>query len=201
MRVWCILVIVPVVVCDGAICVCRKAIFFYWLCGWSISGTILYCPRLMESEPIISEFQGAVENAVGESTTIEVRNSPDAIAPASATAEGWLASYDPSPKVLNLVLLAIEELVTNCIQYGYDDPHEHTIVIILTVNESNLVMNVIDDGHPFDPLTLPPPDFSRDIQDRPTGGLGIHLLRQLADHIEYERRDGTNRLTLTKGMY
>jgi serine/threonine-protein kinase RsbW len=137
---------------------------------------------------------------VGESLTIEVRNSRDAIASASAEAENWLQSYRPSPKVLNLVLLAIEELVTNWIQYGYDDAETHTVVIVLSMNDSNLTMKVIDDGHPFDPFTLPPPDFSLGIQDRPTGGLGIHLLRQLADHIEYERRDGTNRLTLTKRM-
>ena len=138
---------------------------------------------------------------MGEGLTIEVRSSPDAIAAASAKAEDWLASYHPSPKVLNLVLLAIEELVTNCVQYGYDDAHEHTVMIILSTNDSNLTMSVIDDGHPFDPLTSPPPDFSLDIQARPIGGLGIHLLRQLADHVEYERRDGTNRVTLTKRMH
>lgn len=156
--------------------------------------------RLLESALIIFEFSSGAQNIVGESLTIEVRNSPDAIAGASATAEGWLESYHPSPKVLNLVLLAIEELVTNCIQYGYDDAHEHTVLIVLSMNDSNLTMNVVDDGHPFDPLTLPPPDSSLDIGDRPIGGLGIYLLRQMADHIEYERRDGTNRLTLTKRM-
>jgi anti-sigma regulatory factor (Ser/Thr protein kinase) len=139
-------------------------------------------------------------NIVGESVTIKVRSSPEAIAPASAKAERWLESHHPSPKVLNLVLLAIEELVTNCIQYGYDDAHEHTILIVLSMNDKNLTMNVIDDGHPFDPLTRPAPDSSAAIHERPIGGLGIHLLRQLADHIEYERRDGTNRLTLTKRM-
>jgi anti-sigma regulatory factor (Ser/Thr protein kinase) len=137
---------------------------------------------------------------VGESLTIEVRNSADAIGPASATAERWLESYQPSAKVLNLVLLAIEELVTNCIQYGYDDAHQHTIVIVLSMNDSSLTMIVIDDGHPFDPLMSSPPDFSGNVRDRPIGGLGIHLLRQLADHIEYERRDGNNRLTLTTRM-
>ena len=137
---------------------------------------------------------------MGESLTIEVPNSRDAIARASAKAESWLESYDPTPQVLNLVLLAIEELVTNCIQYGYDDTNEHTIVIILSINDQELTINVIDDGHPFDPLTAPPPDFSLQVRDRPVGGLGIYLLRKLADHMSYERRDGTNRLTLTKRM-
>jgi anti-sigma regulatory factor (Ser/Thr protein kinase) len=141
-----------------------------------------------------------VQNIVGESLTIEVANCRDAIARAGGEAERWLESYQAPPQALNLVLLAIEEVVTNCIEYGYDDAGEHTIVIVLSISDGILTMNVIDDGHPFDPFTLPPPDFSLDIQDRPIGGLGIYLLRKLADHISYERRDGTNRLTLTRRL-
>jgi len=50
------------------------------------------------------------QSIVGESLNLEVRNSRDAIAPASAKAEAWLEQHDPSPQALNLVLLAIEEL-------------------------------------------------------------------------------------------
>jgi anti-sigma regulatory factor (Ser/Thr protein kinase) len=137
---------------------------------------------------------------VGESLTIEVPNSRDAIAGASAQAEAWLEPYQTSAQAVNLVLLAIEELVTNCIQYGYDDDMEHTISIVLSINDQELTLSVIDDGHPFDPLAAPSPDFSLQVRDRPIGGLGIYLLRQMADHIAYERRDGSNRLTLTKRM-
>ena len=137
---------------------------------------------------------------VGESLTIEVRNSRDAIAAASAEAEAWLQHYEASPQVLHLVLLAIEELVTNCIQYGYDDTREHTIVIALSIEDRNLTMNVTDDGHRFDPLARPAPDVSLQVEDRPVGGLGIYLLRQLADHMAYEHSNGANRVTLTKRM-
>ena len=137
---------------------------------------------------------------MGESLTIEVSNSRDAIVRANGEAERWLESYQPGPEVLNLVLLAIEEVVTNCIEYGYDDDDEHTIVIVLSISDGKLIMDVIDDGHPFDPLSQPAPNFSLDVQDRPIGGLGIYLLRKLADHISYERRDGTNRLTLTRRL-
>jgi anti-sigma regulatory factor (Ser/Thr protein kinase) len=141
-----------------------------------------------------------VQNIVGESLTIEVSNSRDAIARASGEAERWLESYQPAPQVLNLVVLAIEELVTNCIKYGYDDSDDHIIVIVLSISDGSLTMDVIDDGHPFDPLTAPPPDFSLEVQDRPIGRLGIYLLRKLADNISYERNNGTNRLTLTKRL-
>src|ERR1700761_9354103 len=128
----------------------------------------------MESALIISATPSGAQNVVGESLTIEVPNSRDAIARASGEAERWLESYRPAPAALNLVLLAIEELVTNCIEYGYDDADEHTIVIVLSISNGNLTMEVIDDGHAFDPLTSLPPDFSLDVQDRPIGGLGIY---------------------------
>jgi anti-sigma regulatory factor (Ser/Thr protein kinase) len=137
---------------------------------------------------------------VGESLTIEVKNTRDAIAPAAERAEAWLLAYDPPPNALYLVPLAIEEIVTNCIHYGYDDAGEHTIVILLSVADQTLTMTVVDDGHEFDPLARETPDLTLAAEDRPIGGLGIHLLRNLADNVAYERRDGMNRLTLTKRL-
>jgi len=144
---------------------------------------------------------GGVRMAVHENMTLEVRNSIAAIAPVSEAAEAWLQQSQPSPEAVFFLLLAIEELVTNCIKYGYDDAAEHTIVIILSVASEMLTMTVTDDGHPFDPLSVPPPNLSLDIQDRPIGGLGIYLLRELADQVAYERRENKNRLTLTKQIH
>jgi len=135
-----------------------------------------------------------------ENLTLEVRNSIAAIAPASEAAEVWLQHSQPSPEAVFFLLLAIEELVTNCIKYGYDDAAEHTIVIGLTAANEMLTMTVTDDGHPFDPLSVPRPNLALDIQDRPIGGLGIYLLRELADQVTYERRDNKNQLTLTKQL-
>jgi serine/threonine-protein kinase RsbW len=137
---------------------------------------------------------------VGESLTIEVKNTDDAIAPATEKAEAWLEAYDPSPKALYLVPLAIEEIVTNCIHYGYDDAGEHTIVITLSVADQTLTLTVEDDGHEFDPMARETPDLTAPVEERPIGGLGIHLLRNLSDGMAYERRDGMNRLTLTKRL-
>ena len=137
---------------------------------------------------------------MGECLTLELRNSRDALAPAAQAAEAWLQSHRASPDAVYFALLAIEELVTNCIDYAYDDAGEHTIVILLSATLQTLTMVVIDDGHPFDPLARPNPDLSLALEDRPIGGLGIYLLRELADHIAYERLDGQNRLTLTKQL-
>lgn len=129
-----------------------------------------------------------------------MKNSHDAIAPAAARAEAWLETHHPSARAMYLVPLAIEEIVTNCIQYGYDDGGDHTIVITLSIADRILTMTVVDDGHEFDPLANAAPDLSLDVENRPIGGLGIHLLRNLTDRMTYERRDGLNRLTLIKRL-
>lgn len=148
----------------------------------------------------VADVPKGVLTPVGESLTLQVRNTVEAIPPANAAAEAWLGAQQVSPEATYLVSLAIEELVTNCIKYAYDDAGEHTIEIVLRVADHALTMVVVDDGHAFDPLAAPPPDLSLAIEARPIGGLGIHLLRQLADEVRYERRGGTNRFTLTKLM-
>ena len=135
---------------------------------------------------------------VSEPFTLRVRNALEAISPANEAAEAWLSAQQVSPEVSFFVGLAIEELVTNCIKYGYDDVGEHFIDIALSVSDHTLTMVVVDDGRSFDPLAVPPPDLSLAIEDRPIGGLGIHMLRELADNVTYERRNGTNRVTLVK---
>ena len=137
---------------------------------------------------------------MGEPLTLRLCNTMDAIAPANEAAEAWLSKQQISPEISFFISLAIEELVTNCIKYGYDDAGEHIIDIVLSVADHTLTMTVVDDGHPFDPLSVPPPDLSLAIEDRPIGGLGIHMLRELADSMTYERRDATNRLTLVKRL-
>ena len=135
------------------------------------------------------------------SLTLHVPSVVDAIRPATEQAESWLAEQRVSFEAMYLVSLAIEELVTNCIKYGYSDTKDHIVHFVLSMEDGALRIEVVDDGDPFNPLEAPPPDLSLPIEDRPIGGLGIHLLRELADDVSYERRDGTNRLRLTKRMF
>ena len=100
----------------------------------------------------------------------------------------------------NLATLALEELVTNCIKYGYDDQAEHLIEVTMSITESELVMVFTDDGHSFNPLELPEPDTSLPIEDRAVGGLGIHMLRKMSDRMEYVDSGGENRITLRKSF-
>jgi anti-sigma regulatory factor (Ser/Thr protein kinase) len=120
------------------------------------------------------------------------------MASAAEAAEAWLEQNGAEPQAAFVILLAIEELVTNCIKYAWDDAGEHTVVLVLAAEAQSVRLTVIDDGRAFDPLDAPPPNLSTDVRERPIGGLGLHMLREMADEIVYKRRDGTNRVTLTK---
>lgn len=127
-----------------------------------------------------------------------VKNSFAEIPAANEAVSRWMTDRNVPPAIDYLANLAIEELVTNCVKYGYNDTGEHLIAIELQVAHNELVLTVTDDGNPFNPLELTPPDTHLPVEDRPIGGLGIHLLRKLSDRMEYERAEGKNRVTLWK---
>ena len=132
--------------------------------------------------------------------TLRVKNAFTEIPAANEAASRWLADRNSPPAADYLANLAIEELVTNCIKHGYDDQGEHIIEITLKLSANELVLTVTDDGHPFNPLELPEPDTNLPLEDRPIGGLGIHLLRKMSDRMEYERKGGKNQITLHKSL-
>ena len=96
------------------------------------------------------------------------------------------------------VNLVLEELGINILTHGGKDMERRPeIEIVLTSEDHALTIEVLDDGHPFDPLQdSPNPDLAATIEDRPVGGLGIHLVRNLMDDLHYQRDAGRNRLTL-----
>ena len=132
--------------------------------------------------------------------TLRIKNAFTEIPPVSETASNWLAERNAPPAADYLANLALEELITNCIKYGYDDDGEHVIEIELNFSGGELVLTLVDDGHPFNPLELPEPDTDLPVEDRPIGGLGIHLLRKMSDRMEYARLENQNRLTLRKSF-
>ena len=101
-------------------------------------------------------------------------------------------------KVLIELNLILEELVTNVIYHGYEDDAEHQITIGLALDAGRLRIEVEDDGRYFDPRDVPPPDVEASLEERPCGGLGLHLVRSLVDELKYHRSDGRNLLVLVK---
>jgi len=98
------------------------------------------------------------------------------------------------------VTLALDEVLTNIISYAYADDAEHEILVQLSLDDSELRIQVEDDGQPFDPLGLPPPDLDLSVDHRPIGGLGVHLVRRVMDGLEYRRESGRNILVMVKRL-
>ncbi len=92
--------------------------------------------------------------------------------------------------------LAIEELGTNILKYGYDDRGAHEILLRVEIEGESVRVVLEDDGHEFNPLRLPAPDVNIAAEERVPGGLGIHLVRSLAEGMEYERANGRNRVVV-----
>ena len=94
--------------------------------------------------------------------------------------------------------LALEEAVTNVILYAYPEGSDGLVDIEAVIREHTLEFIVTDNGKPFDPTAAPEADTSLGVEERPIGGLGIYLVRNIMDGVTYVRSEGKNILTMTK---
>lgn len=98
------------------------------------------------------------------------------------------------------IQMALDELLSNVILYGYDDEGLHVIDVNIEISGSRVILRVADDGRPFDPLARPEPDITLGIEERRIGGLGVHLIENLMDEVSYSRQDNLNVTVLTKDL-
>ena len=96
--------------------------------------------------------------------------------------------------------LAVEEAVVNVINYAYPKGIQGEIQIQAQANDQCLEFVISDSGTAFDPTTHQEVDTTLSVAERPIGGLGIHLITQIMDSINYERKDNKNILTLRKNL-
>ena len=101
-------------------------------------------------------------------------------------------------RVLRGLNLALEEAVTNVILYAYPEGTSGDVLVDAAAGEKALYFTITDTGKAFDPTTKEDVDINAGIEDRPVGGLGIHLVRKIMDDVRYERIGGKNVLYLTK---
>ncbi len=94
--------------------------------------------------------------------------------------------------------LALEEAVTNVIMYAYPQGSDGLVDIEAVIRKDSIDFMVIDSGKPFDPTAVPDANIESALEDRPIGGLGIFLVRNIMDTVKYERKEGKNLLSMTK---
>jgi serine/threonine-protein kinase RsbW len=106
--------------------------------------------------------------------------------------------HEVPSRALYALNLALDEVVTNVVRHGFDDPSGQELQAQVTIRGEDLTTVVIDPGRAFNPLDVAPPDLNAPLAERALGGLGVHLVRSLMDSVEYRRDNGKNVLTMRK---
>ena len=112
-----------------------------------------------------------------------------------------LAQRHALPEDLTTPLrLALDELITNVVEHGFDRHAlgERYLALRLDAIGDTLQATIEDNGIPFDPTIATGADPGGELDDRPIGGLGLHLVRRSIDSMHYRRNGDRNLLTITK---
>lgn len=112
--------------------------------------------------------------------------------------EQTAATLGLESSVIYEVKLAVDEAATNIIVHGYKDQGGN-IEIEISQKEDALIVQLRDEAVPFDPTSVPPPDLTKPLTERAIGGLGVYLMQQTMDEVNYGvTSSGGNELTLIK---
>jgi len=135
---------------------------------------------------------------VQEKCALVLRNDLEELRRLEDAVNRFGAAQALSAELINDLQLTLEEVVANIIAYGYADGAGGEICVALERNGATLTLTVSDDARAFNPLEAPPPNMSLPHDERPIGGLGIFLVRQLMDAVRYAREEQRNILVMTK---
>lgn len=105
-----------------------------------------------------------------------------------------------SEEIIQDVNLALEELVSNIIIHGFEDKNEHEITVRIGIKDEKLAVEISDDAKYFNPLDHPEPEIEKPIEERDIGGLGVHIVRNIMDELDYRREHGKNILVMKKKL-
>jgi len=130
--------------------------------------------------------------------SFELRNHLSELTNLGEKLESVGSALGLSRRCLFEINLALDELFTNIISYGFQDQSEHFIRVSISTDCNVLTVVLEDDGMAFNPVDRIPPELPRRLDECNVGGLGIHLVKNLMDEVAYQRCANTNVLTLKK---
>lgn len=106
--------------------------------------------------------------------------------------------HQVSPETVFDLKLAVDEACTNVITHGYKGMDPGSIILSFRIESDRILVQITDFGRVFEPVDAPKPDVEAALEDRPLGGLGLYLIYQLMDNIDYQSSEDGNTLTFTK---
>ena len=135
-----------------------------------------------------------------EQTTLILKNDVSELERVMGHIAELCARHSLPPEVEYDLNLAMDEMVSNVAKHAYPRGGEHQFTVNISLSEEEFVAHIEDDGIEFNPVEHPAPDLDASLEDRKIGGLGIFLVRQIMNSLEYHRVDGKNLLTLRKKL-
>ncbi len=105
-----------------------------------------------------------------------------------------------SKKCIFQINLALDELFTNIVSYGFPDNGRQSILVALSHDNGKISVKLEDSGIPFDPASRQMSTPETKIEDCKIGGLGLHLVKKIMDEITYQRCGKKNIITLVKNV-
>ena len=118
------------------------------------------------------------------------------VGPMIAEASAFLESQGVGDLTRHRTQLLLEEVILNVVQHGLGENADSDVRIHLTVDADGVHIVVEDSAPPFNLLDNAAPNLTLPLQQLTEGGLGIHLVKHMADHLAYERNDDQNRVRM-----
>jgi anti-sigma regulatory factor (Ser/Thr protein kinase) len=132
--------------------------------------------------------------------SLELDNTMPACESARRQLDDLFRSGGVPPDLSGELELIVEEVLVNIVNYAYPAPGAGRVAIDARLDDEGVTLVFRDHGVAFDPLARDIPDVDESFESRPIGGLGIFLTMELASRVCYERRDGSNVLTVVKRL-
>lgn len=124
-----------------------------------------------------------------------IANTFEALSSLCQQVHDLLSEQKVPAKKIYTAALALEEMITNTIKYGYEDNVVAQITVTIQLN-SEIKLLIKDNGHQFNPLENKPKNLSAGLAERQIGGMGIHLTKTMVKSMSYSRADAMNILTI-----
>jgi sigma-B regulation protein RsbU (phosphoserine phosphatase) len=147
---------------------------------------------------LTTTYFGMPEGSESKVLSFTVADSLDEIERANRAFDGFAEAEELPVSVRRSVNLVLDEILNNVISYAFPDDEPHEIALRFELSGNRLSINVVDDGIPFNPFSISPPDTGLSVEERAVGGLGIHLVRNVMDEVSYTRRTDQNVVILIK---
>ncbi len=132
--------------------------------------------------------------------TVRITNQRDQVDTVRKFFDDYSKENKLTEKTVHDIQMALDELLTNIVNYGYEDSDEHKIDVRFGINDDAVRVEIIDDSKPYNILEQESPDISLSVEDKPIGGLGIFLIKKLMSNVDYYTKEGKNHLVMTKEL-